>query len=173
MKKAFTVIRVLLALFLIIGACGNRAEFPVAAPISIVLGVLLLLWPLFALLLARKKAASAPQPEVHVITKAEAATFSNEKGMYDYEYSNCGIYRPEGLDLPLPPVGALLTFEEDPENVYDADAVKAVWNGQTVGWLYRKGKREMIRDWIQRGDEYMAEVTANTPELKFWIGMNK
>lgn len=121
----------------------------------------------------RVKIAPQSEPEVHVITKEEASSFSGEKGMYDYEYSDCGIYRPDNLELPMPPVGAQITFENDPENEYDNEAIKAVWEGQTVGWLYRKGKREMIRDWIDRGDYYVAEVTENDPELKFWIGMDR
>jgi len=109
-----------------------------------------------------------PKATVRVVSSG-----SNDDSMYDYEYNDVGVYRPDTADLPLPPIGAALEFENDPTNPYDDKAIKAVWEGRTVGWLYRKGKREMIRDWIDRGDYYVAEVTENDPELRFWIGMDR
>lgn len=122
---------------------------------------------------ARKAAARPPMPKASVRVVSSHDDDDDNLGMYDYEYDDIGVYRPKGLDLPLPPIGAQIEFENDPMNEYDDKAIKAVWDGQTVGWLYRKGKREMIRDWIDRGDYYIAEVTENDPELKFWIGMDR
>lgn len=173
MKKALKTIRVLFAFFLILGPMQSWKTDTIAALISTVIGVFLLFVPLF--LQKRKKVPTQKEDtiEYHVITKENVNKFSHNSGMFDYEYSDCGIYRPDSVNLPMPPIGAALRFALDPENEYDDKAIKAVWEARTVGWLYRKGKREMIRDWIKRGDYYEAEVSENDPELKFWIGMDK
>lgn len=169
-------VKLLICAFLIIGGWGNRSTWPVAAWVSIVAGVIILIWPLLGWALSKKK--KNEDPEVVPITTAAAkntaaASNANRSISHDYEYNDVGVYRPKKENLPLPPVGAALEFENDPTNPYDDKAIKAVWEGQTVGWLYRRGKREMIRDWIDRGDYYVAEVTENDPELKFWIGMDR
>ena len=174
--KRWIWVKLFICAFLIIGGWGNRSTSPVAAWVSIIAGVIILIWPLLGLVLSKKKKIEEPEvvPAVTTNTKPSAAAGSaNRSGMYDYEYAVIGVYRPDTGDLPLPPIGAALEFENDPTNPYDDKAIKAVWKGQTVGWLYRKGKREMIRDWIDRGDYYVAEVTENDPELRFWIGMDR
>ncbi len=172
MKKFW--IKLLICAFLIIGGLGNLKESPGFALGSIAVGVLILAWPLLLLLFAAKKnppvEPSAPVP----VFSTEAASFSGEaSGEYQYEYSGVGLYRPAGAVGAMPPVGALLKFELDPENPYDKDAIKAVYNGETAGYMNKTKLREMIRDWIEGGYPYIAEVTKNDPKLEFWIGMDR
>ena len=167
-------IKLLICAFLIIGGLGNLKESPGFALGSIAIGVLILAWPLLPLLFtAKEKPPVEPSTPVPV-SSAGAASFSGEaSGEYQYEYSGVGLYRPSGAVGSMPPVGALLKFELDPENPYDKDAIKAVYNGETVGYMNRTKLREMIRDWIEGGYPYIAEVTKNDPKLEFWIGMDR
>ena len=172
MKKFW--IRILISAFLIFGGAGNIKTSPGMAVGSIVIGVLILAWPLLPLLFTAKKKPpvelSAPVP----VSSASAASFSGEpSGEYQYEYNGVGLYRPAGAVGAMPPVGALLKFELDPENPYDKDAIKAVYNGETAGYMNKTKLREMIRDWIESGYPYIAEVTKNDPKLEFWIGMDR
>lgn len=171
MKKFW--IKLLICAFLIIGGLGNLKESPGFALGGIAIGVLILAWPLLLLFTAKKKPPVEPSTPVPV-SSAAAASFSSEaSGEYQYEYSGVGLYRPAGAVGSMPPVGALLKFELDPENPYDKNAIKAVYNGETVGYMNKTKLREMIRDWIEGGYPYIAEVTKNDPKLEFWIGMNR
>lgn len=174
---------ILTGIVLVAGPFMAGGQKPTTIFLSVVIGLVLIVLPFLKKIrqLAGLRKAMKNTKDIRTkpyrtveITPADIGRPSgvNEED-YKYSYTNNGVYRPDTVDLPLPPVGAELTFEEDPENPYDSEAIKAVWEGETVGWLYRKGKREMIRDWIQRGDPYYAEVTSNDPGLVFWIGMDR
>lgn len=172
MKKY--LIWLLICAFLVIGGWGNRESFPVAAWVSIVLGVVVLLWPLGMLLFSQKaKLAAVGNNAVTQAKRSSSDTLEKETGLYDWEYSEVGLYRPAGAVSAMPPLGAKLRFEEEPENPYDAAAVRAVYNGETVGYFNKTKLRDMVRDWINRGDFYKAEVTRNDTRLECWIGMDK
>lgn len=107
-------------------------------------------------------------------TKTETTAIT---GAFDYEYTNVGLYRPEGAVGPMPKVGSAITFEFEPENPYDSDAVKAVYaeNGQiwTVGYMNKGTLRDMVTDFLNRGQLVFAKVTRADDKLEIWMGMDK
>lgn len=102
---------------------------------------------------------SAPKPHMQVVAS----------GGRSYDYSRVGLYRPEDAVGPMPPLGAELEFEAEPDNPYDDQAIKAVYNGETVGYMNRTQLREMIRDWLDNDYTYTAEVTRADSRLEFDI----
>lgn len=104
---------------------------------------------------------------------------STDKEDYDYAYSHVGLFRPKDTPGAVPPVGTDVFFLEEPDNPYDADAVKAVWycNGeeQLVGYFYRSDEaiRGMVRDWLHREHEYYAVITENSDKPRLFIGFNR
>lgn len=89
-------------------------------------------------------------------------------------YDAVGLYRPPHACGPMPEVGEPLTFLEEPENTYDSEAIKAVYyddncDEQIAGYMNRTKLREMVRDWLKRGDSYACEVEATSPKLTVTI----
>ena len=119
---------------------------------------------------------AAHQP---AISTSSSFSSSIEKEDYDYAYSHVGLFRPEGTPGPMPKIGTEVFFREEPDNPYDAKAVKAVWycNGEErlVGYFYRSDStiREMARDWITRGDNYYSAITDTYDKPRLFIGFNK
>ena len=172
MKKPW--VKILICAILIIGGFGNLKESPVLALVSVVVGVLILLWPLPLRLISGKgKTPAAGSASAPAAGAGAASASDGSIGTYQYDYSDVSLYRPSGAVGEMPPIGARLTFELDPENPYDKDAIKAVYNGETVGYMNKTKLREMIRDWINGGYLYAAEVTRNDDRLEFWIGMDR
>lgn len=137
----------------------------------------------------QKTAKPQPTPKINqqnieyiTITVDEPETSfsaSIDKADYDYAYSHVGLFRPSGTLGPVPPVGTQVFFKEEPDNPYDAEAVKAVWycNGEErlVGYFYRSDStiREMARDWITRGDNYYSAITNTYDKPRLFIGFNR
>lgn len=144
---------------------------------SKILGVLLalvLLAVLAAILGAFKllKKPAAPAPEVDA--PAFVPTEDSEKtGAFDFEYVRVGLFRPKDIETPMPPVGASLEFEEEPDNPYDSEAIVATYEGEKVGYL-NKGK---LRETVRRGlDEYAPmQVTVSRADerLEVYIGIDR
>ena len=70
----------------------------------------------------------------------------------------------------MPDEGEELTFVEEPDNPVDDKAIKAVYydenyEEQVAGYLNRTKLREMVRDWLDRGDVYTCYVESNSPKL--------
>ena len=104
---------------------------------------------------------------------------STDKEDYDYAYSHVGLFRPQNTPAPIPPIGTDVFFQEEPDNPYDADAIKAVWsyegNELLVGYFYRSDDkiREMVRDWLHREHEYYAVIIDNYEKPRLFIGFNR
>lgn len=119
-----------------------------------------------------------PQP----VQKTEAQVHSNistDKDDYAYAYDHIGLFRPKGTPGPMPPVGTDVFFEEEPNNPYDSEAVKAVWyhNGEKLlaGYMFRSDEtiRGMVRDWLARDDEYYAVIISTADRPRLFIGFNR
>ena len=86
-----------------------------------------------------------------------------------YEYTDVKVFRPDDISSAIPPLGESITFDFAPENPYDSEAIKAVYDfgdgPETVGYMYRGRLRDMMRDWLKRGDQYDAEVTDDDERL--------
>ena len=81
-------------------------------------------------------------------------------------YDNVSIYRPKGACGEMPEVGETIYFVQDPQNPYDSEAIKAYYInflGEDViaGYMNRTKLRDMVRDWLIRGDKYSCEVVKN------------
>lgn len=119
-----------------------------------------------------------PSPELDNVT----VTFSESKTAAKFStpatigssgsmlYDRVGIYRPAGACGPMPEVGQHLSFQLDPNNPYDDQAIRAVyWDSnnqlQIAGYMNRTRLREMIRDWIEREDDLDCWVESNDQKL--------
>lgn len=85
-------------------------------------------------------------------------------------YDRVGIYRPAGACGPMPRINQFIFLQLDPENPYDSEAIRAVYFDdehqlQIAGYMNRTKLREMVRDWIDRGDELDCFVEENDPKL--------
>ena len=91
-----------------------------------------------------------------------------------YSYEHVSLYRPEDVD-PMPPLGASLMLEREADNPYDPEAIRAVkWSkdGVKVYGYMNKGKlRDMVSDFLDRGETILTKVTRADDKLEIWIGM--
>lgn len=96
---------------------------------------------------------------------------------WDYEYTDVGLYRPEGAVGEMPSIGDTVLLTLDPENPYDSKAVKAerVVDGEiiTVGYMNKGKLRDMVTDFINAGGTVCAKVTRADSKLEVWIGMDR
>ena len=91
-----------------------------------------------------------------------------------YSYERVGLYRPEDVE-PMPPLGSSLLLEREEDNPYDQKAVRAVkWTSEGVkvyGYMNKGKLRDMVSDFLDRGDPVMTKVTRADDKLELWIGM--
>lgn len=171
-------------------ACGCQmfyTKHPVAAVITLILGLgvgAIGALAIRSIVKARKEppveerkyriVEATPEPASSAVrsTPSFSVTYQGGGGSKDYEYTSVGIYRPKGV-ADMPPIGADIEFEEDPENPYDILAIKAVYEGETIGYLNKGKIRNMIRDWLQRGDYYSATISRADDRLEFDIELSR
>lgn len=151
--------------------------------VGLVIGLLLLSPEIVILVAALKKpdkaaeaAPPAPAEEPVVLSRKTLAGYSNDDSdvkMYDYDYDDVGIYRPEGVTF-MPAVGDAVTLELEPDNPYDDKAVVAKVKGEHIGYLYRGKLKDMVVDFLNSPSAYIvAEVTRADSRVEIWIGMDR
>jgi hypothetical protein len=73
---------------------------------------------------------------------------------YSYEeglaFANTSILTGNG--------GKSITFQQEPENEHDKNAVAVYLNDVKVGYLYRGRTQDMVNDWIRRGMPFWGHV---------------
>jgi len=156
-----------------------------------VLGFVVLLWLLYEgpdMIRARKARAAArkareetaagsqatPRPIVKVTASPIVADVDDDKpGLHDLEYTRVGLFRPADVTAPMPPVGEEVDLEPEPDNPYDDKAVRAVYDGETVGYMNRKGPRGAVLRAFDQGQIVWAEVTRADDRLEIYIGIDR
>lgn len=78
-----------------------------------------------------------------------------------YDYDKVGIYTPPNLKAGLPDLqpGIELTICKEPENTYDSNAVKFVYDGHTVGYINKGRLQDMLNDWLRLNNPVIARFT--------------
>lgn len=170
-------VRIAVALFLILGGALNIKEQTGAAIVSILIGCVLLFWkPLFALLFLMFE----PKSKVATASETPASGSKQEIDLlqeaFDYSYTDVGLYRPPDVTA-MPNVGDTVLLELEPDNPYDSKTVRAVrWTdaGPVVFGYMNKGKlRDMVTDFLNRGQTVVAKVTRADDKVEIWIGMDR
>ena len=93
---------------------------------------------------------------------------------YDYEENIC--LDENAINLIVGNGGKSLTFEQEPTNPYDTKAIKIIFGGAKVGYVYRGNIQDMINDWISRGDTfvgYINKYSLNNNTATYKIGFYK
>ena len=183
-----TVVLLCLAAFFIIGPLSNFKDGIVFNIIGLIIGILILAGVVLSWLsrlgvnISPRKAekaapAAAPTPAAAVRpTMTMRVSDSDTDDDFDstgwkYEYKNVGLYRPKDVTAPMPPLGECVVLMPDPENPYDSGAVKAFYDGQTVGYMNRGKLQDMIRDKFGKA-AICTKVTRADDKLEIWIGID-
>jgi len=139
---------------------------------------------------ARKNATEVKSdPEAASTTEVESAkevesapdrAIRNQKNVYvpnmidgkelAYRYDDVGIFAPADVDVKRDvSYGDIVTFEYEPDNKYDSNAVKAIVSGELIGYIYKKGNLQgMIHDFKNAGLPIFSYVSSGNP-VKIFI----
>lgn len=90
---------------------------------------------------------------------------SGKKFLYRH-YKNVSIYTPEDYNLDLKLIDRFdkIHFELEPDNEYDSGAVKIFCANTDIGYLYKNGFQEMVRDFIEKDDRFVIGHISNIDE---------
>lgn len=79
----------------------------------------------------------------------------------EYRYTDVGVYMPDVSVMIRDDFeeGASLTFKQEPSNKYDPRSVAVRLKGKRIGYLYRGKLRDMVNDWLERGDKVRGRIS--------------
>lgn len=85
-----------------------------------------------------------------------------------YKYDDVGIFAPKDVAVKRDVrYGDAVTFEYEPDNKYDANAVKAVVCGEFIGYINKGKLQEMIHDFKDSGLPIFSYVSSCDPVKVF------
>lgn len=176
-----TVVLLCLAAFFIIGPLSNFKDGIVFNIIGLIIGILILAGVVLSWLsrnginvmpVAKKEKTKKSAVDEVFADVSDLDTGDDFEPTWKYEYTNVGLFRPKDVTTPMPPVGEYVGLMPEPENPYDSGAVKAVYGGETVGYMNRGKLQDMIRDKYANDAAICAKVTRADDKLEIWIGVD-
>ena len=90
----------------------------------------------------------------------------------DYTYTDVDVYRPSDRNFFVPEFCDRVFFFHEPTNKYDDKAIlvtKRIDGTDPIGYLNKGKLRNMVTDWIDRGDTYQANVSSKDDQVQLQI----
>lgn len=177
-KKKTSKARIILYFLMAVFAFGGVSSFADGKIAEGLLGVALLFvcllirfWPR---IVSKKKAALSSQASAAPVVKAPAApmvkprsvpvvlTLPQEFNGYKlaYQYEDVAVAGSGHYDVSSVKPGSVVKFILEPENQYDAKAISLYVGNEKIGYLPRNKLQDMAHDFMSRGGDVAARVTA-------------
>lgn len=91
-----------------------------------------------------------------------------------YKYNDVELFTPDGTKIRSMPVcGDAVELVFEPDNVYDNRAIKAVVNGEFVGYMHKGRLQDMIHDFKDAGLPIFSYVSSVGDHIRIYIAFYK
>ncbi len=115
-------------------------------------------------------------PEVEEKAFEPLADIGNLAGKYAYKDIDVAGVQFTSADLGRIRAGDSISFQAEPDNADDKDAIKIICNDQKIGYVHKGKLQGMITDWHKRGDLMLASISKidrNEKSIKYGIAFYK
>lgn len=109
------------------------------------------------------QAVSVPIPEPVPVPEPPKTVYvpSTKDGhKMAYHYDHVKIFSPDELDISHVLPGDSVDFVPEPDNAYDARAIRVMRSGDFIGYIRKGTIQDMIHDWLSRDLPYISHVSS-------------
>lgn len=127
----------------------------------------------------KKESLEKQQPEIPEIEEKAFEPLSdigNLIGKYAYKNVDIAGVKFASPDLGKIKAGDSISFQAEPDNANDKNAVKIICKDQTIGYVHKGKLQGMITDWQKRGDVILTSISKidrNEKSIEYGIAFYK